>query len=108
MQTERLTDEDGRMEWIEWAKTIAKSRRTFKSEEDNDRGRSVSGDNGTFLVQGDLHERSSWHWWKSIVKCRMAFVEIFTQLFFGTCAVCGKESPPCEPEISPSRASLAT
>ena len=87
MQTERLTDEDGRMEWIEWAKTIAKSRRTFKSEEDNDdRGRSVSGDNGTFPLQGDLHERSSWHWWKSIVKCRMAFVEIFTKLFFGTCA----------------------
>ena len=29
----RLTDEDGRMEWIEWA-TIAKSRKTFKSEDD--------------------------------------------------------------------------
>ena len=69
------------MEWIEWAKTIAKSRRTFKSEEDNDRGRSVSGDNGTFLVQGDLHERSSLV--DIIVKSSMALGEIFAKLFFG-------------------------
>ena len=78
---QRLTDEDGGMEWIEWAKTIAKSRRTFKSEEDNDRGRSVSGDNGTFLVQGDLHERSSLV--DIIVKSSMALGEIFAKLFFG-------------------------